>query len=69
VSELSLYYLSEAWRDQNAPHLGDCRCDVEATWGYALHPLLRARSQQYQANALQFWKEAEPDIIATVTER
>lgn len=69
VSEFWFYYLSEARRDQHAPHNDDYTCDFEATWGYALHPLLQARNQEDQANAIQFWEVAAQDSIATLTEK
>lgn len=69
VSEFWFYYLSKGWREQNAPH-NDCyTCDFEATWGYSMHGSLVPRNTEYQQHALQFWKEAAQDIIATLTVR
>jgi SAM-dependent methyltransferase len=72
VSEMFYYYVSKTWRDQNAPD-NDAQwnpdgysCDFDATWGYALHPLLTSRNQEYQSHALQFWKEAAQDLHATL---
>lgn len=66
VSEFWFYYLSKKWREENAPHNDAYNCDFEATWGYSLHPHLAPRNQEYQSHALQFWKEAAQDIIATL---
>ncbi len=73
-SEMGFYYLSREWRLAQAPHAdagtnpeGGYSCDFEATWGYALHPSLLVRNQEYQQNAVQFYKEAAQDVIATLT--
>lgn len=67
VSEFWFYYLSKAWRQQNAPHNDGYACDFEATWGYSLHPSLLHRVGDHQNYALQFHKEAAQDIVATLT--
>lgn len=69
VSEFWFYYLSKAWREQNAPHNDAYTCDFEVTWGYALHQLIAPRNMEYQQHALQFWKEAAQDINATLTKK
>ena len=73
VSEFWFYYLNRDWRKTQAPHtmkenweLG-FNCHFEVTWGYNLHPEVAARNQEYQQNAIQFWKEAAQDVIATLT--
>lgn len=79
-SEMGFYYLKREWRigkdgaGANAPHTdisfnpNGYRCDFDATWGYSLHPHLKqGRHQDYVQHALQFWKEAAADIIATLT--
>lgn len=66
VSEFWFYYLSKAWRAENAPHNDGYCCDFAATWGYGLHPALQPRNQDYQMHALQFWKEAAQDIHANL---
>lgn len=70
VSEFFYFYLSKAWRKDNAPHEdgppdGYC-CDFEATWGYSLHPTLAVRNQEFQQFALGNYKEAALDMQATV---
>lgn len=83
VSEMWFYYLNREWRlgspekgaPANAPHTDKTHnpdgydCDFEATWGYSFHSLLGVRNQDYQQHALQFWKEAAQDTIATLTKR
>lgn len=76
-SEMGFYYLGREWRMANAPHTdieynpNGYSCDFapgSATWGYTLHPhLTQGRHQDYVQHALQFWKEAAADIIATLT--
>lgn len=72
VSEMWFYYLSKKWREEQAPHTdvkfnkNGYTCDLEATWGYSLHPALLSRNQDFQQDALQFKKEAAQDIIATL---
>lgn len=75
VSEFMWYYLLKEWRRTQAPHtdiehwpLG-YRCDFDVTWGYSMHPEVQPRNQEYQQNALKFWKEAAQDIVATLIKR
>lgn len=67
VSEFWFYYLSKSWREGNAPHNDEYRCDFAATWGYSLNQALLSRNAEYQQHALAFWKEAAQDTIATLT--
>jgi hypothetical protein len=75
VSEFWCFYLSKAWRAQNAPHTdaahlpGGFDCDLEATWGYGLHPQIALRHQDAQQFATQFYKEAVQDLHATLTKK
>jgi hypothetical protein len=75
VSEMFFYYLSKEWRKTQAPHTDQefnkdgYNCDFEATWGYSMHQSLVSRNQEYQQNALQFYKEAAQDTIATLTKK
>ena len=69
VSEFWFYYLSKEWRAVNAPHNDGYACDFEVTWAYTMHPSLVSRNQEYQMQALGFWKEAAQDTIATLTKR
>lgn len=66
VSEFWFYYLNKDWRKQNAPHNTGYDCHFNATWGYSVHPDIQNRNQEYQVHALNFWKEAAQDIVATL---
>lgn len=67
VSEFFFYYLSKEWRDINAPHNTEYKCNFACTWGYSLEQSILIRNPDYQQFALQFFKEAAQDIIATMT--
>lgn len=69
VSEFWFYYLDKEWRKNNAPHNDFYTCDFTVTWGYGLHPAVQPRNQEYQLNAMQFYKEAATDIIATAIKK
>lgn len=75
ICGFSYFYLLKSWRMANAPHTDrenwpfGYACDFDATWGFALHPEIQARNPEYQAMAAQFYCEATPDIIATITKR
>lgn len=75
VSEMFFYYLSKDWRKTQAPHTDaqfnkdGYNCDFEATWGYSMNQALTTRNQEYQQHALQFFKEAAQDTIATLTKK
>lgn len=75
VSEFWFYYLKRDWRLQNAPHTDisfsprGFACDFEATWGYSIHPAIALKNAEYQADAIQFSKEAAQDIIATLKKK
>ncbi len=69
VSEFWFYYLSKAWREQNAPHNDGYTCDFEATWGYGMHPQLIPRNAEYQQHAMQFFKEAVQDLHASLIKK
>lgn len=68
MSEFAFYYLDKGWRDVNAPHVG-YTCDFAVTWGYSMHQSLVTRNPEYQQFALQNYKEAAQDIIATLVKR
>lgn len=83
VSEFWYYYLLKEWRmgntekglGANAPHTdvkylkGGFNCDFDATWGYSMHPSLFVKNQEMQQFALQNYKEAAQDLIATLVKR
>lgn len=68
VVEFWLYYLDADWRKVNAPHNDRYTCDFKgATWGYNPHPELLSRNADYQQFALNHYKEAAQDMVATLT--
>lgn len=75
VCEFAYFYLGKKWRTENAPHTDIAnnpdgfKCDFDATWGYSLHPSLGVRNEEWQHFAINFYKEAAQDLIATVTKR
>lgn len=67
VSEMWFATLNKSWREaQNSVDVSGYTCDFDHTLGYSLHPLIIPRNQEYQQNAVSFWKEAAQDIIATL---
>lgn len=83
VSEFWFFYLSKLWRlgdsskniGANAPHTdasfvpGMFNCDFDHTLGYSMNPLMSVRSIEMQQFAMQFYKEAALDIIATIIKK
>jgi hypothetical protein len=83
VSEFWYFYLSKEWRlgseekklGANAPHTDASfvpnlfNCDFDATYGYSQHPTLSVRNLEFQQFALQFYKEAAMDLIATIIKK
>ena len=65
VSEFWFYYLKKEWRDINAPHNNFYTCNFEVTWGYNLEQSLTVRAAEQQQFAIQNYKEACQDIVAT----
>lgn len=71
VSEMWFYYLSKSWRADNAPdndikwNKDGYTCDFECTWGYTMHPHFQTKHQEVQQFAMQFYKEATPDMTST----
>lgn len=68
VSESWFGYLSKAWREgQNWVDDTGYTCNFDATVGYGMHPVIVSRNEEYQRQAMSFWKEAVQELIATVT--
>lgn len=67
VSEMWYYYLSDEWRSVNAPHNTGYKCNFDHGVGWNLHASLTTRNQEHQMHAVQFYKEAAQDLIATLT--
>lgn len=76
-SEMGFYYLQREWRLQanNAPHADSSvnphgyACDFGWTLGYGMNPALATRNQDFQMFAIQNYKEAATDILATLTKK
>ena len=72
VAEMFYYYLSQEWRDSQAPHTDrkwnpdGFNCNFAATWGYSFSAELNTRNQEYVQFALQNYKEAAQDMHATL---
>lgn len=71
VSEMTYYYLDAEWRKVQAPHTCELlTCDFRGTTvGYNGHPSLNGRNEQYVTFALQNYKEAALDLVATLTKQ
>ena len=69
IAEGWFYHLNAAWRKANNAIETRYSCDFEPTWGYAMHPLIASRNQEYQQHAMFFWKEAATGVIATLTKK
>lgn len=71
VSEYFYAYLMKSWRDQNVPQYeGDVfTCDFTSTWGYGLGTHLVGRNQEFTQFALQNYKEAASDLVATLVKQ
>jgi hypothetical protein len=73
VGEFFFYYLNKEWREGQTPHVDKKNwpdgydCNFNATWGYALNPAIASRSQEWQQFAINHYREAAHDIIATLT--
>jgi len=69
VSEMAYFYLDATWRASQAPHTCDMlTCDFRGTTcSYSGHPSLVGRSAEYTNYALQNFKDAALDLIATLT--
>ena len=77
VTEFFYFYLNRAWREgqpgqpetANAPHNDFYTCDFDHVCGHGLHPALLTRGQEFQAFALQFYKEAAQDLHTTLVKK
>jgi len=73
MSEFLWYYLSRAWRQQNAPHtdseswMNGLKCNFEVTWGYSLDQMTSMKNQEQQQFCIQHYKDVVQDMIATLT--
>ena len=69
VSEDWFFHLNKKWREEHAYWATDYVCDFDFTLGYSLHPYIIPRNQEYQQNAIQFWKESAQDMAATLIKK
>lgn len=69
VSEFWFYYLLKSWRDEHAPHNGGYTCDFDVTWGYNMNPEVAKRAVDFQRFAIENYKDAIFDIVATLVKR
>lgn len=75
-SEFWFYYLSQEWRDTEAPHTDvknnphqGFKCNFDTTWGYGGNPELSSRSDDFKTFALTHYRESIFDIHATLTKK
>jgi hypothetical protein len=75
VSEFWFFYLSRAWREENAPHTDrkywppGFDCDLEATWYFGLNGALAPRNEEFKQFAAANYRDAVLEINATLTKR
>jgi SAM-dependent methyltransferase len=76
-SEFAWYYLDRGWRRANAPHCDaeqvpgpqSYNCDLGCTWGYNIAEWLLVRHEEFRQFAMQNYKDAITDMLATVQKR
>lgn len=69
VAEGWYFNMSAASRAQDPNGDKRYKCDFDFTIGYGLHQSLVSRNQEYQSNAVSFYKEAAQDLIATIIKK
>jgi hypothetical protein len=70
VSEGFYHTLNKDWRaGQNCADTSGFTCDFEAVMGYGIHPAIVVRNEEFQRDAVSWYKEAAQDLIATLTKR
>ena len=69
IAEGWYYNFNKKMREQDPNYDKRYVCDFDFTCGYAMHPALHPRNQEYQQNAIQFWKEAAQDLATCLTKR
>lgn len=60
------HYLNKAWRATEAPHNDFYKCHFEVSWGFNLDQQIAMRNLEFQQFAIQFYKEAAKDMVATL---
>jgi ubiquinone/menaquinone biosynthesis C-methylase UbiE len=72
VGEMFYFYLLKKWRMANSPdndiewNPKGYSCNFEVTMGHTIHQEFVTKHQDKQMYALQFYKEAAQDLIATL---
>lgn len=69
VSEEFYFHLRKDWREANAYWNDFFTCDFDTNGGYGMHQSILTRNQDYQQNALSFWKEAAQELYANLVKR
>lgn len=69
VSEFWYLYLDKAWRDKEAPHSVEYKCDFEIGWGHNPNAVFQGRNDDYVRNAVNHWLNGANDLIAFITPR
>jgi hypothetical protein len=69
VSEAWFFHLNKAWRENENYIDLPYTCNFDHTLGYAMHPGIINRNQEYQQHAITFWKEAAQDLCASLIKR
>jgi hypothetical protein len=56
------------WREQqNYVEQAGYTCNFDVGIGYGMHASILTRHEEFQINALTYYKEAAQDLIATIT--
>lgn len=70
ISEAWFPFLTKKYRDEADPATNKLlTCDFESTWGYGIHDMLVTRNPEFQQFAVNFYREAAQDIVATATKK
>jgi hypothetical protein len=69
VSEFWYLYLRKEWRDSQAPHNDQYRCDFDTDLRYTLSPVHEHLDQEGKMFALKHYRDAADDLIAVMVKR
>lgn len=69
IAESWLFRLNKEWREANAYWETQYTCDFDFTCGYGMHAAVTVRHEEYQREAIMWWKEAAQETYATLTKR
>lgn len=67
----SYLYFNRKWREDNKLQHGayDIDCDFDYVYGHGLTPAIAARLPEYQAFAINHWRNATTDLHVTLTKK